>query len=148
MKSSFWSFLEPILYFKKAIWFEKFIAANQFEKKLQNKAFIISAQNSVYASYKFTFEFTLNISKIHLFASLLFISEKSKAKLWNVSWIKTLNHSSFLNTTISESFGHVVVNAVFTFISSSIKIFELGIRFSREVKYKYMFCSVLKYRQV
>jgi membrane-associated phospholipid phosphatase len=89
-------------------------------------------------SREFTFEFTWNILIIFSLTFIVFISEKSKPKLWNVSWIKTLNHSSFLKTTISESTGQVVVKAVFTFISSNIWIFEFGKIFSSDVKYRYI----------
>ena len=67
----------------------------------------------------------------------MFISEKSKPKLWNVSWINTLNHSSFLNKTISEFFWHDVVYAVFTWSVLSVINWLFGNIFLNVVKYKY-----------
>ena len=74
------------------------------------------------------------MDKICLDDAVIFMSEKSNPKLWNVSCIKTLNHSSLRNTTISESIGHVVVNAVFTCISSKIETHDSGNVFVSEVK--------------
>ena len=84
----------------------------------QSKQFIVLAQKSVYASYNFTFDLTGNIDKMNFVVFSLSKSEKSSAKLWKVSCKKTLNHSSFLKITISESGIQVNVNPVLTFFFS------------------------------